>query len=241
MQNKSKKQKIVFMLFAAVFAVVSFYTVLSVAPSLLQAQSFDNEKRAKEDAAKNDVSRTDKYNKMKDFDIVALAFPNTQKGCINKASMFLAAAKSYQKGDSLDDILPMKAFRPVFEGFYETLRSEDPGEAAVNNYDEFQNCLRTAGSEGDSERTKIAQTKLSSCKRLGDMIFDILDSIKRRKNATSVLKKYEGRPLDLKGTNFEKMDDPATFFVGQLYGKAQGGSYDDAAELGATLSLSCYM
>ena len=240
MQKKSKKQKFLLPFFAAIFAVVSFYTVLSLAPSLLQAQSFDYEKRAKDDATKNIARSTDKY-VFKDVDIVEAAFPHNKKGCLSKASMFLAATKSYKDGKSVDEIVPMKAFRPIFEEFYVVLRDKDIGKASLENLDNFQSCVKTAEPMRNAQREKEAQIQFAACDGLSDVILDILGSIKRRQKLDTIFNRYKKRRLDLNGTSFESIENPAAFFASQLYSTAHKKSYDDAAEMGATLALSCYM
>jgi len=240
MQKKTNKSKIILIACTAIFAVASFYAVLSFGPSILQAQSFDFESRAQEDAQGNDASNAQGSN-FGDIDILELAFPNDKSGCMNKAGMFLAASKSYQDGKAIDDIVPIKMLRPVFEGYYEALRKDGVVEASWNNLEEFQSCIKTSDPLANAQKEKELMVRVSGCDAFSDVAFDILDSIKRRQKFDTVYNKYKNKQVDLTGSAFEDLEDPAIFFAGQLYSKARSGGYDSASEMATTLVLSCYM
>jgi len=238
MQKKLKKSKITFFAFTAVFAVAMFYAVMSYGPALLQAQNFDFQQRALDDAVANgDAGQSE----LGDIDVLELAFPDNRKGCINKAGMFLAASKSYKAGDEIDDIIPMTMLRPIFEEIYKTLRDKGTTQASLDNLEELQKCLRTAEPAGNSKSDKEDQIKISGCNKLSDTVQDILSAIKRRQKITTIMNTYENKKIDLSGTYFEEMKNPVSFLAGQLYSKSVKSGYDAASEMGTTLAISCYI
>ncbi len=176
-----------------------------------------------------------------DRDIEHYAKARNKRECARQSQLFTAAVEKYKEGVPVNEVTDVKMFEPLFENIYATLREKGIDQASMDNMREFQNCMDTVKQHRDPEREYDMAVKYGGCKKLNAMILDTLQAIKDGQSVDSVMNKYQAKKLSLSGTQYEKLENPALFFIGKIYKVAQDGEYSDAVQVGSNISTACML
>lgn len=174
-------------------------------------------------------------------DIEYYMAPKNKRDCATRSNLFAAAVKKYKEGVPVNEVTDVKMFEPLFANIYAALREKGVDQASLDNMAEYQKCVDEAKPHRDPLREQDMAVKYGGCKQLNALILDTLGSIKDGKKVDTVLDKYKNKRLDLSGTQYEKVESPTFFFIGQLYKVAQEREYSTAVQIGSNMSAACMM
>ncbi len=220
-------------LFVFVFAIM--IASFGVASKFIIAQD-----QTPADMAASDIQANVKgLNLFTEEDILERAFPDNKHTCATKMALFMAVGKAYEKGEDISSLVPMKVMRPIFEGYYNSIRDKGVKSAYIDNILEYQSCIKSAGTHEDPEKEKELSKKHRACLKFSNEMLTALDAIQSRKSVNTIMARYENSEPDMSDTAFSDLKRPVMFFVGQVYNMSKTASYDEAVKMGHSLVVAC--
>ncbi len=162
-----------------------------------------------------------------------------KSGCQTRLAMQYTALDSYKRGIKAEELARIQAFVPIFEDMYENIRKDGEQKARLDMMSEYEKCVENAPANDNLSTEYDLIQKHGACAQLNGVITDTLNSIKARRSANSVVKKYERSAIDLSETSFSDIANPELLIIAQLYKMNRLKGYDAAVEGGNIILVSC--
>ncbi len=163
-----------------------------------------------------------------------------KSSCAKKSAYFIVASLKYKEGVPAAQAAGLRMLQPLMEDAYKNIRDNGMDNALLNNMIEYSNCIDKAEVNSDPEYEYDLALVHKACKKLNDVLIGTVNSIKERKKADGVIRKYSKKPIDFYGTKYEKLANAEILFIGKLYEVSKAGSYTDVVEMASNLSVGCY-
>lgn len=222
-------------IFYFVFVFAIMVASFGVVSKIIIAQDQSPQELAKKDALSNQVQGRE----INMDEIMEEVLPNNKQSCNAKMGLFMAAAKAYEEGKPLEQLVPMKFLQPMMEEHYINLKKMGLENAYVNDMLQYQQCVRSAKAHKDPTIERELVKKHKECVRFADIMLGTLEGVKARKRVQTIIKPYENAEPSMKSTAFSSLNRPILLFVGEIYKAAKKDSYKRAVKNAHSLVLGC--
>ncbi len=182
----------------------------------------------------------------KETPVENMAFLKNKEGCAQKMAFTTVLIKKFKSGDGIDDIASSPILGPYMREQYDQIREKGVAQVQKDMLKDYQECIKTADVEEDAGDEYDLDMHYGACDKLNTILMDTVDSIKKRQNLDTVLRRYENKSPDLSETSYGELEDAVPMLISKLYqdasnkdGKSQQEIIDSLYERASQLVLAC--